>query len=276
MAIDSHAGSTEHHEALAGRQQAAILREASRTARTVRSDGLHWPVAETPARPPGSIGTARMLTRDDIYTEGLPHGVPSPLLIDFAMRRAGDSILDVGCGFGAYAARLKELGKTAAGLELDADCVAEATARGIDVTRGDATRLPFEDGQFDTAILFEVIEHIPEYEAAVREALRVSRGNVLITVPNVGEYRHLERYGVTYWHLVTTDHVNFFAPQDLLDLARRCGARAQVKRAEPLVPAALLKPRRPLWFALSVLRRLKLVRPVAYRRLYCVMEKQGY
>jgi len=91
-------------------------------------------------------------------------------------------------------------------------------------------------------VLFEVLEHIPDFRAVVREALRVSRRNVLITVPNVGEYEHLMQYGITYWHLVTTDHVNFFKPDDLEELAESCNARANVRRGEPLVPAALLRP----------------------------------
>ncbi|MFQ5472217.1 MAG: class I SAM-dependent methyltransferase [Dehalococcoidia bacterium] len=213
-----------------------------------------------------------MLTRDDIYTLGLPADIPHEPLIDFAMKHAGKSVVDIGCGSGTYAERLQQLGKSVVGLEADGDSIQEATARGLEVTHGDATSLPFEDNQFDSALLFEVLEHIPNFTAVVREALRVTRRNVLVTVPNVGEYEHLMRYGITYWHLVTIDHVNFFELDDLVELAERCHARADAHRAEPLVPAALLRPRRPLWFAVSALRRLGLVRPIAYRRLYAVIE----
>lgn len=213
-----------------------------------------------------------MLTRDDIYTPGLPAEVPHAPLIDFAMKHAGESVIDIGCGSGAYSERLQELGKSVVGLEADRDSIREAIARGLEVSHGDATSLPFEDNQFDSALLFEVLEHIPNFTAVVREALRVTRRNVLVTVPNVGEYEYLKRYGITYWHLVTTDHVNFFEPADLVELAESCHAHADVRRDEPLVPAALLRPRRPLWFAVSALRRLGLVRPIAYRRLYAVIE----
>lgn len=211
--------------------------------------------------------------RDDIYTIGPPAAEPHPELVAFADEYAGSEVLDVGCGTGAYTARLAELGRSATGIELNPEYVARARERGVDARVVDAGRIPFDDDSFDTAILFEVIEHIPGYEDVVREAFRVARRNVLITVPNVGEYEQLERYGLTYWHMVTTDHVNFFSPEDLQRLGADLGARTSVRRAEPLVPGALLTPRRPLWFAVSALRRLGVVKPVAYRRLHAVLEK---
>lgn len=211
--------------------------------------------------------------RDDIYTIGPPATEPHPGLVSFADDHAGASVLDVGCGTGAYTEKLAELGRAAKGIELNPEYVAEARARGVDAQVVDAGRIPFDDDTFDTTILFEVIEHIPDYVAVVREAFRVARKNVLITVPNVGEYEHLARYGLTYWHMVTTDHVNFFSAEDLMRLGADLGARTSVRRTEPLVPAALLRPRRPLWFAVSALRRLGIVKPVAYRRLHAILEK---
>lgn len=50
--------------------------------------------------------------------------------------------------------------------------------------QGDAEHLPFRDGCFDTVTLAEILEHLPNPVNALREAKRVSRDRVLITVPN--------------------------------------------------------------------------------------------
>jgi ubiquinone/menaquinone biosynthesis C-methylase UbiE len=52
-------------------------------------------------------------------------------------------------------------------------------------TNGDATRLPFRDDTFDRIIAAEVLEHIPDDEAAMAELCRVLKpgGTIAITVP---------------------------------------------------------------------------------------------
>ncbi len=51
---------------------------------------------------------------------------------------------------------------------------------------GDVTALPFNDHSFDAVTMFDVLEHIPDHEKAVSEALRVLRpgGFILISTPN--------------------------------------------------------------------------------------------
>ncbi|MGI9539461.1 MAG: class I SAM-dependent methyltransferase, partial [Miltoncostaeaceae bacterium] len=96
--------------------------------------------------------------RDDIYTIGPPATEPHPGLVAFAEEHAGPTVLDVGCGTGAYTAALAALGRAATGIELNPEYFAAARARGVDARVFDAGSIPFEDDSFDTAILFEVIE----------------------------------------------------------------------------------------------------------------------
>jgi SAM-dependent methyltransferase len=46
-----------------------------------------------------------------------------------------------------------------------------------------AEALPFRDGSFDTALLFEVLEHVDDVGAVLSEALRIAK-RVIISYPN--------------------------------------------------------------------------------------------
>lgn len=51
---------------------------------------------------------------------------------------------------------------------------------------GDATQLPVESDSFDAVTMFDVLEHIPDHQKAISEALRVLRtgGMLLVSTPN--------------------------------------------------------------------------------------------
>ncbi len=70
-------------------------------------------------------------------------------------------------------------------LGLDYPSTATALYRTQPGVFADAASLPLADGVFDTVLLLDVLEHLAEPEAALREAGRVLRpgGSVLITVP---------------------------------------------------------------------------------------------
>ncbi|MEG3873697.1 MULTISPECIES: class I SAM-dependent methyltransferase [unclassified Microcoleus] len=61
---------------------------------------------------------------------------------------------------------------------------------------GDATNLPFENESFDAVTMFDVLEHIPDHQKAVSEALRVlkPKGFLLVSSPN--ENWRFPYYGV--------------------------------------------------------------------------------
>ena len=57
---------------------------------------------------------------------------------------------------------------------------------GVRFVCGDATRLEFESRSFDAVTMFDVLEHVPDHERAVSEALRVLKpgGCLLVSTPN--------------------------------------------------------------------------------------------
>ena len=113
--------------------------------------------------------------------------------------RPGAMFLDAGAGFGRHAFEAARKGATVFALDWAQEEVvgtrntfgAMIEAREIpDVTyggalRGDATRLPFDDGTFDVVVTSEVLEHIQDDVTAISELHRVLKpgGTLGVTVP---------------------------------------------------------------------------------------------
>jgi SAM-dependent methyltransferase len=103
-----------------------------------------------------------------------------------------DAILDAGCGRGFYLKFLRRLyAARLAGVELEHDVITIArdalrTEQAITLTTASLYGLPFPTAAFDKAILSEVLEHVPDDVAALRELRRVLKpgGLLAITVPN--------------------------------------------------------------------------------------------
>jgi SAM-dependent methyltransferase len=150
----------------------------------------------------------------------------------------GDWLLDAGCGGGRHCFGALDRGAHVIGLDLDVPSLRIARA-GIHerrgnapaklsggVLQGDVFRLPFRGGRFDRVICSEVMEHVHDYPAALRELVRVLRpgGTLGVTVPTaITEKLYL---------LLTRDyfespggHIRIFRPRDLALAMARCGLR---------------------------------------------------
>jgi len=94
-------------------------------------------------------------------------------------------ILDVGCGTGANLLMLSKYGD-AEGVDVSEDALAFCRERGLDkVTLGAGEEMPYDDGTFDLVTAFDVVEHMDDDLAGLKEMRRVLRpgGRVLLFVP---------------------------------------------------------------------------------------------
>lgn len=93
-------------------------------------------------------------------------------------------ILDVGCGTGANLKMLSEFGD-AEGVDISPDALEFCQKRGLDVKLGAAESLPYESGTFDLVTALDVVEHLDDDVAGLREMRRVLRpgGRALLFVP---------------------------------------------------------------------------------------------
>ena len=101
------------------------------------------------------------------------------------LNKSNPTILDVGCGTGANLKMLATLGK-AEGVDISPQAVEFCRQRGLDsVKLGAAEQLPFENDSFDIVTSLDVIEHLDDDVAGLREMRRVLRpdGHLLLFVP---------------------------------------------------------------------------------------------
>ena len=109
--------------------------------------------------------------------------------------QAGDRVLDLGCGEGRHViASYLEQDITVIGVDLsfhDLQSSVEKIAPFIDHSKQEkqcyfscasALQLPFADNSFDKVICSEVLEHIPDYEAALAEIQRILKPSGLFCV----------------------------------------------------------------------------------------------
>lgn len=102
--------------------------------------------------------------------------------------RAGQDLLDVGCGPGTITCDFADRGLRVTALEPTSDaldlCRAEAGVRGVDLAyaTGDVHALPFADASFDVVHAHQVLQHVADPVQALREMWRVVRPGGVVAV----------------------------------------------------------------------------------------------
>lgn len=173
-------------------------------------------------RPHGNVvhpTNATLLHRENIYGSGPPQEQPGSeamnLILAWLPERS--SVVDIGCGAGAYGPELIAAGHDWLGLEPNEHCCEILSRRELPFRRVEAgaEQLPGADGEWENGICIEVLEHIAEPNAFLREIARVTRKRVLFSVPNLEVLPYLHGWAVVPWHLLEADHKNFFTRKSL-------------------------------------------------------------
>ena len=157
------------------------------------------------------------------------------------------NLLDAGCGEGETIERLAGLlPGDVTGVDLNAESVEFASKRlpSGDFRVADVTDLPFDDDSFDLVLCLEVLEHIPAPRAALDELVRVSRGDVVISVPSEPWFRlgslargkYLKGWGNH------PEHVNHWNPRSFRDFLAPSAEVVSVARSTPWL-VAHVRPR---------------------------------
>lgn len=106
-------------------------------------------------------------------------------------------VLDVGCGTGKISRLIQERNPK---LSVEGiDVLVQAKAE-IDVKLFDGVNIPFDDGVFETVIFVDVLHHTNNHSQLLKEALRVSRNNVIVK-------DHICTGRIAFWILAFMDWV---------------------------------------------------------------------
>ena len=153
----------------------------------------------------------------------LAHPPTSPFKMQKVIDLSGNSVLDIGCRDGAYVAFCRALGKRTVGLDL---VPSPPPGSNLPLMHTDAQALPFADHSFDTVLMFDILEHIPDEELALREAARVGRRNILLSLPKPDDPTIFNPWnGLTYGHYTDPEHQRYYTPDHIRSLVERLGYR---------------------------------------------------
>ncbi len=106
------------------------------------------------------------------------------------------TVLDLGCGPGYLAARVKPNVGWYTGLDISPAAIAMGKrlfpGAALDVYDVEHNTLPFQDRSFDTVVASELFEHLQTHELLLSEIRRCARTYVVITVPiSMGGVGHI-------------------------------------------------------------------------------------
>lgn len=116
-------------------------------------------------------------------------------------------VLDIGAGDGLITGLLG-----ATGIEIEDEGIRLAKEKGIDIIKGDAYNLPFEDNSFEAVTLIDVIEHLEDPIKALKEARRVAPILYVNTPPKKDDGT-----------LTDSFHIQEFSPVGLVKLVESVG-----------------------------------------------------
>jgi SAM-dependent methyltransferase len=170
-----------------------------------------------------------------------PERFSSRRLLLLTHARAGDRVLDLGAGDGAFAAELVAAGCSVVAVDVAAEALRRASARvpGLDARLvAEGAPLPLEEDSVDVVWAGEVLEHVADVVGLLAEVRRVLRwgGTLVATTPYNGRLAlaalALSPRGPEEHFDPRADHLRFFTARSLEAVVRDAGfAQVDVRAA---------------------------------------------
>lgn len=137
----------------------------------------------------------------------------------------GGRLLDYGCGSGRFAAKMRDRGWNAFGMDFSAHAAESARRNfGLTVIHGDLPHPDVPDGSLDAITLRAVLEHVHDPGRLLRLACAALKpgGHLFVSVPNLGGWG-FGAFGAAWFPLDLPRHLSHFTPDTLSRTVRASG-----------------------------------------------------
>ncbi|MSR73961.1 MAG: class I SAM-dependent methyltransferase [Planctomycetes bacterium] len=149
-----------------------------------------------------------------------------------AAHAAGPLLLDVGCAAGSFLVAMREAGFVPHGLELAPAMVQHAREhyKLEEVHQGTLDAAPWSPSTFHVLTMFDVLEHVPDPIAVLRQAHALLRPEGVLVLQTQDLSSWLPRLlGASWHHFKQIEHIYHFNPRTLRTVLERAGFRIEVR-----------------------------------------------
>jgi SAM-dependent methyltransferase len=190
---------------------------------------------------PELAGGAKFYEQLHAHSEGYyaPNRPENERNANYAVQHGNRRILDIGCGSGLALDVAKRAGLETFGIELSATAAAAAARGGHTIFPVLLENLDSAwEGKFDLISLNQLLEHVPDPVALVRQCTRFlsPRGSLAIAVPGRETILRLHPWLETNW---PPHHLSRWRKQDFHLLAQRTGLQVVETGTDQLLGSAI-------------------------------------
>jgi SAM-dependent methyltransferase len=147
----------------------------------------------------------------------------SRLMLDMLKPAPRESILDIGCGVGSSLQPLLDRDLSVTGIDPSPymlDIVYKRFANRVELYRGYAEGLPFDDNSFNHASFFTSLEFVHDPQKALSEAFRVAKDRVFLGVLNRYALKGVQRRVVGVFTQTIYNRARFYSIWELKGMVR--------------------------------------------------------
>jgi SAM-dependent methyltransferase len=181
-------------------------------------------------------------TPENLTVPDFIHHRLDEIVAGFSGYRVSNRLLEVGFGAGFLLSAAARAGWNVEGVEISRSAVQHGQAQGIKAFQGELVDGRYEAGSFDVVIATELLEHVPDPGAMIREVARILRPGGLFWATTPNSRGLSPRLLGLEWSVISPpEHLHLFSEKGIRDLLVRSGFRTVRIDTEGTNPYELLQ-----------------------------------